>query len=407
MKSKLLIIPGYNVYPFSNGSSVAQMSLLEQLSKSFDITLFLTKLNIENKDLDKFHSVFPFLKLHYFDGLADDDFFTLKSKLYHYFRIFIRLILSGDKLNHIIVHNPYQYKTSLVKGINEFLSENKFDIVQIELLVNLNLIKYIKVDSKRIFVNHEVLSERLTTELDALNLGMTLLYRIESWICKRQETRLMNFFDMVFCFSEKDKLGILANGYKNDIFITPYGLLEDNVQIIKHSGKTNKLLFLGSESHLPNQHGLKWFLDEVYRSYNIKIPLYVTGAWSDKFQNSVKNSNVKFVGFVENLDTLLMDAILVSPIFIGAGLRTKILLAMSRGVPVVSSSFSCNGICVENNKNILLADSGEEFHKSINLLVSNTDYYLDVSENAYDLIKEEFNKEVLAGKRRSCYQKIL
>jgi glycosyltransferase involved in cell wall biosynthesis len=166
-------------------------------------------------------------------------------------------------------------------------------------------------------------------------------------------------------------------------------------------------LFLGSESHLPNQHGLKWFLDEVYRSYKIKIPLYVTGAWSGKFQNSVKNSNVKFVGFVENLDTLLMDAILVSPIFIGAGLRTKILLAMSRGVPVVSSSFSCNGICVENNKNILLADSGEEFHKSINLLVSNTDYYLDVSENAYDLIKEEFNKEVLAGKRRSCYQKIL
>jgi glycosyltransferase involved in cell wall biosynthesis len=73
----------------------------------------------------------------------------------------------------------------------------------------------------------------------------------------------------------------------------------------------------------------------------------------------------------------------VIPLRVGGGSRLKILEAMAAGVPVVSTALGAEGLDVEDGKNILIAETAEEFCEAI----------IGLSEN------EEKRRKLIAGGR--------
>ncbi|MCX5706395.1 MAG: glycosyltransferase, partial [Candidatus Omnitrophica bacterium] len=120
-----------------------------------------------------------------------------------------------------------------------------------------------------------------------------------------------------------------------------------------------------------------------------------------------KSGDVIFVGDVNvhELEDLFLSSILVSPIFIGSGLRRKILFAMRKGTPVVSTTLGARGIpYVQDSRDIILADNAKAFENGVRNLFLNKELRKTVSENSRKLFETEFNFEKLYNIRRKLYE---
>lgn len=102
--------------------------------------------------------------------------------------------------------------------------------------------------------------------------------------------------------------------------------------------------------------------------------------------------NIKYLGFVEDINNVYNSAsIFVSPINSGAGIKNKILEAMSTKIPIVCSKESLNGIDYGNIFDECIAESNEEFVLKIIDVLQNYSKYCGIAERAYEMVVKNYN----------------
>jgi glycosyltransferase involved in cell wall biosynthesis len=73
-------------------------------------------------------------------------------------------------------------------------------------------------------------------------------------------------------------------------------------------------------------------------------------------------ASVVLEGYVEDLDSALSTATaLVNPLRFGSGVKIKVIEALGRGVPIVSTPVGADGIAAGLGEGLLIGDSTEEF----------------------------------------------
>ncbi|MCX6723028.1 MAG: glycosyltransferase family 4 protein, partial [Candidatus Staskawiczbacteria bacterium] len=82
--------------------------------------------------------------------------------------------------------------------------------------------------------------------------------------------------------------------------------------------------------------------------------------------------------------------VFVAPYHFGAGTKLKVLEAMASGTPVVSTNIGAYGIDVADNKNIIIADSEDDFCNNVIELLSNSQKAREISVAGQNLIKEKY-----------------
>ena len=102
----------------------------------------------------------------------------------------------------------------------------------------------------------------------------------------------------------------------------------------------NSIIFIGNLRTLQNQEGIKNFYDNCFRGQldllglRLKIIGYCPKNIQKYFQGKI---GVETLGFVDNLEPLMMDAFCgVNPVEIGAGIQNKSLLIGAYALPVIS-----------------------------------------------------------------------
>lgn len=97
-------------------------------------------------------------------------------------------------------------------------------------------------------------------------------------------------------------------------------------------------------------------------------------------------------GYVADAEPFWRKAIaLVVPLLSGGGVRVKILEAMARGVPVVTTSLGCEGLAVQHNVHVLIADTPEEFSTACLRIIQEPGLAKRLAENALILVKEHYD----------------
>ncbi|MGF1500418.1 MAG: glycosyltransferase [Paracoccaceae bacterium] len=103
-------------------------------------------------------------------------------------------------------------------------------------------------------------------------------------------------------------------------------------------------LFVGAETP-PNTEGLAWFLREVWPRVRARLPearVRVVGAAA---RRTAEADGVERVGFVEDLGAEYAAATLaIVPLFIGSGLKIKLVEALAAGLPVVATPVGAQGV---------------------------------------------------------------
>ncbi len=130
------------------------------------------------------------------------------------------------------------------------------------------------------------------------------------------------------------------------------------------------VLFLGGLHWPPNADALLTFVRDMWPRVLAHRPdATLTSIGRDDHPAAVEcraAPAVTLAGWVPDIGPFVQQSrVLVVPMRAGSGMRVKILEAMARGVPVVSTAVGCEGIDVEAGRHLLVEDDPARFADAV------------------------------------------
>ncbi len=130
----------------------------------------------------------------------------------------------------------------------------------------------------------------------------------------------------------------------------------------RSAGDRLRLLFVGSLAFAPNDDALRYFATAILPRWPEWVELHVVGAHLDPETRALLGDRAIIHGWLLDVAVAYAAAdVVVVPIRTGGGTRIKILEAFAHDRPVVSTSVGAEGLAVRHEREILLADTPEDF----------------------------------------------
>lgn len=328
-KNKLLIISIQPPTPTHGGGQLL-LKKLKYLSKYYDLHL-ITKIN----DYDEKYT---------------DNFSKYLKKTY---------IIKKSRFSR----NPFYYIFNTIILPHYFIIKeirnNKFTAINLEYTLTILYFLFLKPFVKCDIVLREVdiLYMSIKSKFIA-NRKIGFINKIKYYFIKFFEITSLNLLADKIIVWGKDDFIELKKYIKtpNKIHIIP-PIIEKNA--IWKENDSNNFIFIGS-NHKPNKESLKHVLKEYWpliKKYYQSPKLYIIGNINFKSNDR----NIINLGYIKDINpSLISSRVLLAPIVWGAGIKVKILDALSAGIPIITNkngianidNFTLNEIICENTSNL-------------------------------------------------------
>ncbi len=399
MKRILVVLP-WLPWPLNSGGNQAIVNGLAAIADKFQVfVLYIDyQRNCHRQELSEMKKHFPqitFIPYFNFGSIVGAVKNILFGRFFSYrFKYLVNYKRPSKKISNFI---------------RKVINENKIDMVQCEMVDTLPLVEDLPLNVKKIFVHHEiryVLCEQLLKNKRGVARYRSILEK-----GKIREIALLNKFDTVITLSESDAEKLRGAGV-NTVVKPSLAVVAMEKREMPKIGSLKRMVFIGSDSHMPNYNGMNWFLENCLKKIESRyfdIEMYVVGLWNSKNQQRIKKKfpGVHFCGFVQNLQDCIRDSVMIVPIIQGSGIRMKILEAANHMVPVVSTSIGADGLPLENGKHCLIADDPDEFVASICNLKENVLLQEHLIKNMRYLVEQHYSLEVLKKNRISILSSVM
>ena len=398
---KILILCNKSPYPPKEGGPIAMNAIIEGLYQAGHSVKVLAinsnKYGVDIKDIPESYQKKTGIETVYIDLSIKplDAFFNLfTGKSYH-----VERFISKD----------FEDK------LKEILQKDEYDIVQFETLYISPYIDLIRrySNAKVVLRSHNI--EHLIWERVA-NISKNPLKKFYlghlAKTLRNYELGMLNRYDGIATITKKDGETLHGLGCNIPLIDIPFGI--DLSGLKKNPGIETEfpsLFHLGAMNWMPNQEGIRWFLDEVWPLVNKEFPgmkFYLAGRNMPEWITVANIPNVVVTGEVDNaFDFMYSKAIEIVPLFSGSGIRIKIIEGMAAQKAVISTTIGAEGINVESGKNILIANNPQQFFEAVKQLVHNQELCETLGENARKLIEKDHDNKKLINRLEKFYQKII
>ncbi|MBT7371267.1 MAG: glycosyltransferase, partial [Gammaproteobacteria bacterium] len=224
----------------------------------------------------------------------------------------------------------------------------------------IDVINQLSPKPKTIYFGHDLHYLRMQRQAQISGDG-ELKAEADYW--RGKEYALFDKLDMIYYPSQVEVDEIRACKPDLPVKAIPlYAFEQFDVQPVNFSDRSD-LLFVGGFNHPPNADGLRWFVDEVFPEILSKqrMKLNIVGSNMPQEITDLAGEDIVVHGFLsdEKLDELYRSVRLsVVPLRFGAGIKGKVLEAMDRGVPVVTTRIGAEGI-PRSEDVLMIADDAE------------------------------------------------
>jgi glycosyltransferase involved in cell wall biosynthesis len=227
-----------------------------------------------------------------------------------------------------------------------------------------------------------------------------------------EEAIFLGSFDSAIVFSEVDRRALKEFCPQLEVNVSPFPSPEEPVPAVPPFDKpVRHFVFVASESHRPNADGLSWFMKNVWPEIKSRLPdasIEVIGKWSLPAQASLPNhGDIRFAGFVSDLGRALQNKIMIVPVWVGSGIRTKILAAWSAGCPVVATSVGSEGLPGKSGEHFIAADDAPAFASACIELSQNLNKLSRIAANGLELVQKHYSLAAVRRTRLEIYEKLL
>ncbi len=178
------------------------------------------------------------------------------------------------------------------------------------------------------------------------------------------EHRLWQQADLTVAITNADAHIIAEHATAAKVLVAPFGL-DTAAPPLPLPPPPLRIYHIGAMDWLPNQEGIRWFLEKVWPLVHDRAPQasfhFAGRAMPPSFEEGLP-PQAFCAGEVKDARQFIADKhLLVVPLRSGSGIRVKTLEGMAAGRLVVSTDVGMQGIEAESGKHFLKANSVEEF----------------------------------------------
>jgi O-antigen biosynthesis protein len=227
-----------------------------------------------------------------------------------------------------------------------------------------------------------------------------------------REIELTRKVDAVVCMTDPDARELKKFSPTIPIYTINTGVDLDYFQSAGPPSADPRIVFVGAFQHLPNVDAMIYFCRDVLPRIREKVPeveLLIVGSKPPAQIAALTTiPGVQVTGFVPDIRPFMArSSVYIVPLRLGVGIRGKILEAWSMGMPVVSTSVGCAGLRYENERNLLVADTSEQFAQHVLALLSDTEMRRRIGEEGRRTAELHYSWETSAQRLDALYQRYI
>ena len=296
----------------------------------------------------------------------------------------------------------------------EVLEAEKFDIVQLEMIYMAPYIDTIREHSNaKIVMRMHNVEHKIWERIAKKTVFFAKRWYINhlARTLRKYEMGILDELDGIAAITLTDA------AYFRRVTATPVIDLPFGVDIAKFNPVfevEDKPTFyhIGSMNWMPNEEGIKWFLNNVWGDVVKRVPeakLYLAGRNMPKWllkKNHKKN--IEVVGEVPDAHEFVnQHNVAIVPLFSGSGMRIKIIESMALGKTVITTMIGAEGIQYTEFEDIIIADNEPKMVENICRLFKHPEEAEAIGLNARRLIEEVYDNKKIINRLEIFYKEIM
>lgn len=223
----------------------------------------------------------------------------------------------------------------------------------------------------------------------------------EKWIWKTRYEKLkkveiekLHISNKICLNNYKDRELLEQNGIEPDKMFTWVPWFE-HYNNLKINPQNKNILFYGAMNRPENYLSALWFIDNVFNKIKRKgYRFIIAGSNPDKSILKYRSDVITVTGFVKEISKYFEQSLcLVAPLVLGAGIKIKVLEAMSAGLPVLTNQIGIEGIPAQNGIHYYYCERPQEYIDTIERLNNNSHLHKLIGKNAKQFIEENYDLE--------------
>ena len=318
------------------------------------------------------------------------------------------LNLFSKKSYHVERFISKDFETRLV----EVLQKEQFDVVQLEMLYMAPYVATIREHSKAMIVLRAHNVEHLIWE----RIAKETKFFAKRWYINHLARTLKNYeldaletVDGIAAITRKDAAFFRKYSSKPVVDI-PYGVYPEEFTPKSEIVGQPKFYHIGSMNWMPNEEGIRWFIDEVLPKTVEKVPQFVyhlAGRNMPEWLTNLNNSNVDVIGEVPDAKEFVANHdVAIVPLLSGSGIRIKIIESMAMGKTVITTRVGAEGILYDEDVNIVIAENKAKMVETIRSINENPQIAVRIGEAARKLVEETYDNRKIISRLLMFYEQI-
>jgi glycosyltransferase involved in cell wall biosynthesis len=221
--------------------------------------------------------------------------------------------------------------------------------------------------------------------------------RIRAELVRDAELELFAKADCSVVVTEAEKAIIESQIPVRNIVVYPYTIgvsrsqrpFEDRVDVC----------FIGGFNHEPNVDAVVYFVGKIWPLVKPRLPpetrFLIVGPDAPESIRKLTAKDVVVMGHVPQLGQLMDDCRLsVAPLRYGSGIKGKLVWSLAYGLPSVATTLAAEGMGLEHEQHVLLADTIESFAQATVRLFQDKALWHRVQGAGYEFAKENYSWKV-------------
>jgi glycosyltransferase involved in cell wall biosynthesis len=400
-KKSILIINSISLFPKIMASQDRIIEMAKRLSKDHKVDLATVISNDEEleksqKNLKGICSNFyPIKKINPSDSIIRRKYYGLNFLLYNYL---------------FALPKVYFYNRHYYEQIVRLQEQNNYDIIQAEYWYLGGVFQHIDNKVYKVIDTHDI---AITIESLAFRkkYGQELPYFKKRELAKFEEleVKCLRLSDLLISITQDDYDQLTTISPDNDNIVIPTGQNIEYHLIDNPDPEPKTILFYGSMLSDQNIQAFFRLWNDIFPLVKEEIPdakVLVVGSNPPKSIESLHNGkDITITGYVRDIrDYLPKGYLMVLPLEIGGGFRSRIIEVMAMGIPVIGTHNALDSVEMKNAVHGYITDDNKEIADRIIYLINNREKRDKMGGECIKFVKDKYTIESTYGKLSSYYR---
>ena len=360
-------------YPLEKGDKLRAYYQLQELAKTYRITLFATSDRpVKAEDFRKVQALCEHIEVHYL---------TRGKRL-------VSMVMALFSELPFQVH--YFFSLTGRNKVKSLILENDYEHIYCQLIRSSEYVKNIHHIPKTIDYM-DAFSAGIERRIKKRKWSDRWLFQLESKRLKKYERKIFDFFEHHTIISEQDR-NLIAHPDKDRIAAIPNGIAPHFFEALPRSEK-HDFVFVGNMSYPPNIDAVHYIATHILPAFP-DASLLISGATPHPSLKKLVQSNkqIEMTGWVDDIrESYTNGKIFLAPMTIGTGMQNKLLEAMALRTPCVTTDLANNAIGAKDGEHILVGNTPEELIQKIRVLLDSEETRSVIANAAQSFVQERYS----------------